>query len=174
MTALLTTGKTHHIGVSNFSPAQLKDLIAQSSQKPFAHQFEAHPYLQQPGWVQWHKDNDIHVTAYSPLANLNPGYGNGKDAPPSLLEEKEISEIAKERGCTNAQVALKWGMDRGTSVIPKSSHVERIMENYKAQNCTLERDDYETIGKVGKRYLTRFNDPSEGWGVRLFEGLEGT
>lgn len=63
------------------------------------------------------------MTAYSPLANLNPTYqspGKSKTKPPSLLENGDISELAKERGCTNAQVALSWGMARGCSVIPKS------------------------------------------------------
>ena len=121
--------------------------------------------------MQWHRENDIQVTAYSPLANLNPGYG-GNDAPPSLLENKEISEIAKDRRCTNAQVALKWGMDRGTSVIPKSSHVQRIQENFASLNCALTPEDYAIIAKVGQKYLTRFNNPSKSWGVPLYEGLE--
>jgi len=177
MEELLVTGKVRHIGVSNFSPEQLKDLINRSTIKPAVHQFEAHPYLQQLDWVQWHKDNDIHVTAYSPLANLNPTYGSSsksKDLPPSLLENKGISEIAKERGCTNAQVALKWGMDRGTSVIPKSSHVKRIRENFASLDCALETEDYAKIATVGQKYLKRFNNPSKSWNVPLYEGLDGT
>ena len=116
------------------------------------------------------------VTAYSPLANLNPIYGapgKSKDTPPSLLQNKEIGKIAEKRGCTNAQVALKWGMGRGTSVIPKSSHAERIREDFEAVDCPLEKEDYEMIKEVGERYLKRFNNPSEGWGVNLYEGLDG-
>ena len=172
----MVTGKIRHIGVSNFSPEQLKDLISRSTVKPAVHQFELHPYLQQTEWLKWHKDNDIHVTAYSPLANLNPIYGSpgkSKDAPPSLLESQEISHIAKERGCTNAQVALIWGINRGTSVIPKSSHVERIKENFDSLDCPIEDEDEQTIANLGQKYLKRFNNPSEGWDVTLFEGLEG-
>ena len=116
------------------------------------------------------------VTAYSPLANLNPIYGapgKSKDTPPSLLQNKEIGKIAEKRGCTNAQVALKWGMGRGTSVIPKSSHTDRIKENLEAVDCPLKREDYEVIKKVGETYLKRFNNPSEDWGVDLYEGLDG-
>ena len=58
-------------------------------------------------------------------------------------------------------------------MIPKSSHVARIEENNGAWGCGLEREDYEVIGEVGRKYLTRFNDPSEGWGLELFAGLEG-
>jgi len=164
--------KVRHVGVSNFDPKQLKDLIAKSSVKPAVHQFELHPYLQQTEWVQWHKDNGINVTAYSPLANLNPIYG-GKTTPPSLLENEDISEIAESRGCTNAQVALAWGIGRETSVIPKSSHVERIKENLEAKECKLEKEDYATIKEISKKYTKRFNNPSDGWGVPLYEGLEG-
>ncbi len=110
MEELLITAKVRNIGVSNLSPKQLQDLIARSTTKPYAHQFEFHPYLQQVHWVQWHRDNDISVTAYSPLANLDPIYkspGKSKNTPPSLLENEDITRIVKERGCTNAQVALK-------------------------------------------------------------------
>jgi alcohol dehydrogenase (NADP+) len=164
--------KARYVGVSNFDPKQLKDLIAKSSVKPAIHQFELHPYLQQTEWVQWHKDNGINVTAYSPLANLNPIYG-GKATPPSLLENEDISKIAKSRGCTNAQVALAWGMGRKTSVIPKSSHVGRIKENLESTECNLEKEDYSTIKGIANKHTKRFNNPSDGWGVPLYEDLEG-
>ena len=109
--------------LQSFSPTQMKALIRASTIKPAVHQFELHPYLQQADWVEWHHQNMISVTAYSPLGNLNPIYdspGRSKSKPPSLLENKDVSDIAKERGCTNAQVALSWGMGRGYSVIPKS------------------------------------------------------
>ena len=175
MEKLLDTGKVKHIGVSNFSPHQLHQLLEQTTIKPAVHQFEIHPYLQQTDFVQWHKDNGIDVTAYSPLANLNPTYGSpgkSKDAPPSLLANKDVTEIAKARGCTNAQVALAWGMGRGTSVIPKSQHADRIRENFASVNCRLEEEDYVTIGKLGRKYLKRFNNPSESWDVPLYQGLE--
>lgn len=175
MEKLLDTGKVRNIGVSNFSPHQLYQLLSQTTIKPAVHQLEVHPYLQQIEFIQWHKNNGIDVTAYSPLANLNPIYGSpgeSKDAPPSLLVNKDITEIAKDRGCTNAQVALAWGMGRGTSVIPKSQHADRIKENFAAANCKLEEEDYITVEKLGKKYLKRFNNPSDGWGVQLYEGLE--
>ena len=63
-------------------------------------------------------------------------------------------------------------MDRGTSVIPKSQHAVRIEENFASKKCKLEEEDYVTIEKLGKKYLKRFNNPSEGWGVPLYQGLE--
>ena len=176
MTKLVDTGKTRYIGVSNFGPRQLKDLIKSTSHRPSVHQMEMHPYLQQNDWVKWHEENDIHVTAYSPLANLNPSYKDKealfKKSPPTLLQNAELEKIAERRNCTVPQVALKWGINRKTSVIPKSSHVSHIEENYGALECRLESEDYKTIGKVGKKYLHRYNNPSKSYGVPLFEGLD--
>ncbi|KAL9125855.1 MAG: hypothetical protein Q9217_005000 [Psora testacea] len=175
MEALLPTGKVRHVGVSNFSPRQLDDIISNADVKPAVHQFELHPYLQQTDWVEWHHAHGISVTAYSPLANANPVYGSpGQDTktPPSLLENKEISDIAQARRCTNAQVALAWGIGRGTSVIPKSQHADRIRENFESTKCELKDEDYRTITAVGKKYLHRFNKPGKDWGVPLYEDLD--
>lgn len=175
MEKLVDTGKVRHVGVSNFDPAQLKDLIHNSSTKPAVHQFELHPYLQQAEWVQWHKDNGIHATAYSPFGNVNPTYGapsGDKDAPPLLLENEVVTNIALVRGCMPAQVVLSWGLHRGTSVIPKSSHADRIKENFATTHCDLQKSDYEQITAIGEKYTKRFNNPSKGWGVPLYEDLE--
>lgn len=75
-------------------------------------------------------------------------------------------------GCTPAQVALKWGLVRGTGVIPKSSHEVYIKENFEAQNCALTDENMKAIDGLGEKFLTRFINPSKQWGVKLFEGLE--
>ena len=173
MESLLATGKVRNIGVSNFSPAQLAALLANSTTRPFAHQMELHPYLPQTAWLFWHMANGIHVTAYSPFGNANPTYGPPqKDDPPLLLENDVVTSIAKARGCTPATVALAWGLGRGTSVIPKSKHSERIRENFDAPECVLEYSDLKALEGLGEQ-ATRFNNPSEGWGVGLYDGLDG-
>lgn len=136
---------------------------------------ELHPYLQQSSWIKFHKQLGISVSAYSPLGNNNPIYHNGeeKDYPPALLENKVLMKIAEKRNCTAAQVALAWGMSRGTSVIPKSKHEEYIQENFNAAECTLKKSDLGKIEKVGEKWTTRFNNPSGAWKVDLFEGLDG-
>ncbi|KAL8832889.1 MAG: hypothetical protein Q9170_004691 [Blastenia crenularia] len=166
------TNKLRNIGVSNFSPAQLKDLIENSDTKPAVHQFEAHPYLPQSKWIDAHKTLGITVTAYSPFANTNPTYKPGEDDPPLLLTNLDMLAIAAERGCTTAQVALVWGMSRGTSVIPKSSHVNHINENFGSLKCKLQDGDLDRIDALSEEYLKRFNNPSKGYGVKLFDGLE--
>lgn len=173
MTTLLQTGKTRHIGISNFSPAQLSDLLNNTSHPPSVHQMELHPYLQQRDWLAFHAEHGIHVTAYSPLAGTNPTYNSKKAAPVPLLENEDVREIAEKRGCSVAQVALAWGVSRGTSVIPKSSHAERIEENWGSKECELEEEDLETILKIGEEETFRYNNPSDSWGVKLYEGLEG-
>jgi len=174
MTKLLHTGRVRHIGVSNFSPAQMESLIAHSAVKPFMHQMELHPYLQQTAWVQWHQANGIHVTAYSPLGNMNPTYGNPeKGDVPAMLKNKDVEKMAERRGCTPATLVLAWGMSRGTSVIPKSQHTERIAENYEARKVDLRYEDLKEIVELGRKYLHRFNNPSKSWGVDLYEGLDG-
>ncbi|PQE15003.1 aldo keto reductase protein [Rutstroemia sp. NJR-2017a BVV2] len=172
MTAL---PKSHvlNIGVSNFSPNQLKNIISSTGIKPFAHQMELHPYLQQSAWVATHKALGISLTAYSPLGNTNPTYDSKHKTIPALLDNKVLREIAEERNCTTAQVALKWGMGRGVSVIPKSSHKEWIRENLAAGECVLGHADLTRLRIVGRKWLGRFNNPSKGWGVGLFEGLDG-
>ena len=168
----------HHIGVSNFSPSQLESLISNPIvSSPDYHQFEMHPYLHQNEFLAWHKIHEIGVTAYSPLANLNPTYHSpGEDAgdkePPILLKNEVLEGIADMRNCTPAQVALAWGMQRGVSVIPKSAHEGRIKENFGALECQLGYEDHDAIGEVGERWLKRYNNPGKGWGVKLYEGLD--
>ncbi|CAL8584843.1 hypothetical protein XPA_010426 [Xanthoria parietina] len=166
------TGRVRNIGLSNFSPAQLKDVIEQSESVPAVHQFEVHPYLPQTKWIKYQQKLGISVTAYSPFANTNPTYNSGKHDPPLLLTNFDMLAVAAKNGCTTAQVALVWGMSRGYSVIPKSSHVDHIKENFGALRCHLEEEDLDRVDQISKNYLKRFNNPSKGYGVKLFDGLE--
>jgi alcohol dehydrogenase (NADP+) len=183
----LPKSKVLNIGISNFSPKQLRHLISETGVKPAAHQMELHPYLQQSSWIATHQTLGISVTAYSPLGNSNPTYHHSsssssfpfslflskdKKSPPSLLQNKVLKKIAERRHCTAAQVALSWGIGRGTSVIPKSSHEKWIKENYESLKCELGVVDLVELKEIGVEYLTRFNNPSKGWRVRLFKGLD--
>ncbi|KAI5362437.1 Putative aldo/keto reductase, aldo-keto reductase, NADP-dependent oxidoreductase [Septoria linicola] len=163
-------GKTRHIGVSNFGPDQLTDLLNNTSTAPHVHQFELHPYLQQKEWVEYHSKLGIHVTAYSPFAGTNPTYTPG-DKPVPLLQSKVLNKIAKKRGCTAAQVALQWGMSRGTSVIPKSIKRTHIESNFHATQCVLKAKDLHKLEKLGE-YHHRYSNPSKKWDVPLYKGLE--
>lgn len=170
MIDLLETKKVRYIGVCNFSPAQLTALLASAPlHKPYMHQFEMHPHLDQSGFVTTHEAAGIAMTAYSPLGNMNPTYDKTTGTLPPLLKNEVVVKIADLRNCTPAQVVLSWGLDRGYAIIPKSAHVGRIEENFEAVQCVLTDEDKKTLADLPTK---RFNNPSEQWGVELFGGLQ--
>lgn len=172
MTTLLPAQQnlTRHLGISNFSPAQVARLLAHSpTNTPSVHQMELHPYLPQTAWLAFHRLNNIHVTAYSPFAGTNPTYSPGATVP--LLSNPVITKLAEKRDCTPAQVALAWGLARGTSVIPKAQHAEYIESNFEVEGCELKEKDLKAVDGLGAE-PKRFNDPSKSWGVGLYKGLE--
>lgn len=170
MESLVHANLTRYIGVSNFSPRQLDEILKNCEICPYAHEFEIHPYLQQQQFVEWHQKKNISVIAYSPLGNLNPTYKGVHSDIPSILEDKFWLEMAEKKNCTVPQAVLAWGRQRGTVVIPKSVHKKRIKENLGSLTVRLSEDEMAKIGEQDRR--ARFNDPSKGWGVELFEGLD--
>lgn len=89
-------------------------------------QIEAHPFLQQPELLHWHKEQGIHITAYSPLGNNV--YGKKR-----VIDDDAVKKIAEESGRTVAQVLVAWAVKRGTSVVPKSVTKERIEQNWEGE-----------------------------------------
>jgi alcohol dehydrogenase (NADP+) len=170
MEELVALNLTRYIGVSNFSPRQLDDLLAKCKIKPAAHEFETHPYLQQQEFVNWHVKNNISVIAYSPLANLNPTYDDKYPDMKPIIEDTFWTTLAGKKNVTAAQAILAWGRQRGTVVIPKSTHHERIVENLASSKVVLSKEEMRAIAEQDKR--ARFNNPSKSWGVELFEGLD--
>jgi alcohol dehydrogenase (NADP+) len=169
MEALVTQNLTRYIGISNFSPRQIDEVLKNCAIYPFAHEFETHPYLQQQQFVDWHREKGMEVIAYSPLANLNPTYNGTHESIPSILEDEFWIDIAAKKNVTVPQAVLGWGRKRGTTVIPKSTHEEYIEENF-ASDVEFSDEEMVKIGEKDRR--ARFNDPSKGWGVELFEGLD--
>ncbi|KAK5097552.1 hypothetical protein LTS08_006966 [Lithohypha guttulata] len=160
-----------YIGISNFSPRQIDQILKTCTICPYAHEFETHPYLQQQEFINWHHKHDIKVIAYSPLANLNPTYKDVKPDLPPILKDKFWVSLADKKNVTVAQAVLGWGVARDTIVIPKSTHAKRIEENIEALKVKFSEKELKEIANEDKRI--RFNDPSSGWGVELFEGLDG-
>lgn len=158
MQNLLETGKVKAIGVSNFDVENLKKLLASAKIKPAVNQVELHPYLPQPALLKFAARENILLTAYSPL-----GSGN---TDPSLLKDPVIEEIAKKHGKNAGQVLINWAAQRGTSVIPKSVHAERIKSNF--ETFALDQDDMDKIAKITTRVRTC--DPKQFWKVELFKG----
>ncbi|NJO88925.1 MAG: aldo/keto reductase [Chloroflexia bacterium] len=145
-------GLTKHIGVSNFSIKKLKDLVANSNIKPEVNQVELHPFLQQKEMLDFCSQENILLTAYSPLGSKDRAANmKGKDEP-NLLNNSVIDEIANNRNLSSAQVLLAWAVNRGTAVIPKSVNPERIMENLKAADIILGEKNMDRIDLLDKHF----------------------
>ncbi|PWN52925.1 hypothetical protein IE53DRAFT_384595 [Violaceomyces palustris] len=138
MEALLETGKCHSIGVSNFSPANLNKLLETAKVVPAVNQIEAHPYLPDQELVDLCAKHGIHVTAYSPLGQANS----------PILKDADLEAIAEAHGCTVGQVALSWAVQRGTSVVPKSTNPKRMKENITL--VKLSQAEMEKINKISE------------------------
>ncbi|KAJ4128904.1 hypothetical protein NW768_007427 [Fusarium equiseti] len=165
MEGLVHAGLTRHIGISNFSPKDIKKILKIATIRPYAHQFETHPYLQQQSFVDFHKKEDIKVIAYSPLATTNPTYG---DQYPAILQDKFWVNMAEKKNLTVAQTILAWGQARGTVVVTKSVHPDFISDNFHSQNVEFSEEELTEIEKQDKKI--RLLNPKH-WGD-LFEGLD--
>jgi len=154
------TGKVRSIGLSNFNVKQIDRVIKNCTVKPAVLQIEAHPYFSQNSLLEWCKKNGVVVTAYSPLANNAHMFR--KEGQPNLLEEKIVLEIAQKHKKTPAQVLIRWAIQRGTVVIPKSTRRVRLEENFKVWDFQLTADDMAAIDGLNQnwRILTLDRDLS--------------
>lgn len=169
-------GPVRFIGVSNFSPKQMDELLAAATIKPKVHQFELHPYLQQTDFVEFHHRNKIPVVGYAPLANTSPYYGfanmENPSRPPLLIHHPILREIAKSKQCSAAQIALVWNMRRNVAVIPKAANPKHQQENIEAfDKCRLTDEDVKKIEGISVKYTGRFNNPCKQMAMPCFEGL---
>ena len=171
MEELVDAGLVKGIGISNFAKREVEQILKYGRIRPTAHEFETHPYLQQQSFVDWNRKQGIQVIAYSPFGNINPIYKGKHPELPRSLENPIIVDLAKSYNATPAQIILAWGIQRGTIVIPKSVHEERVLENLGALDIRLSEEDVAAI--VGLDEKARFNDPSKSWGVHLFSDLDG-
>jgi diketogulonate reductase-like aldo/keto reductase len=111
-------GLTKHIGVSNFTVALIEEALRAANEPIVVNQFELHPYLDQSKLIAACRKHDIAVTAYSPIAR-----GRVKDDP-------LLARIAAAYGKTPAQICLRWLVQQGIVVIPRTSKIERLTENF--------------------------------------------
>ncbi|MFD7977197.1 aldo/keto reductase [Streptomyces sp. NPDC059071] len=134
---ILADGRARAIGVSNFLPEHLDRLIAETSVVPAVNQIELHPQLQQAGSREAHARHGIATEAWSPL-----GQGKG------LLEVPAIVAIAQKHGRTPAQVVLRWHLQTGNVVIPKSVTPSRIRENIDVFDFELDAEDLAGVAAL--------------------------
>ncbi|MEV6593746.1 aldo/keto reductase [Streptomyces acidicola] len=132
-------GRVRAIGVSNFLPEHLEQLLDATSVVPAINQIELHPHLQQQAAREYHAERGIATEAWSPL-----GQGKG------LLEVPAIVAIAQKHDRTPAQIVLRWHLQIGNVVIPKSVTPSRIKENIEVFDFSLDAEDMAAIGALNE------------------------
>jgi diketogulonate reductase-like aldo/keto reductase len=155
------SGRVRAIGVSNFTVSQLEELMRHASVAPAMNQVEFHPYLVQQPLLDYCRKHQIVLAAYSPLGSPATPRAQLPDAP-TLLREPLIVSLAQKYGRTNAQVILRWGIEKGIVVLPKSVTPERIRENAALFDWSLSPEDQRAIDALNRnwRYCLSFLTPS--------------
>lgn len=138
---LYADGRVRAIGVSNFMPEVLTELLEKTEVVPAVNQIEVHPYFQQRELQALHAEHDILTQAWSPIGGVTI-YGAGQK---STLENETIGQIADAHGKSPAQVMLRWHLQQGRSAIPKSVKPARIAENFDVFDFELTGDELAAI-----------------------------
>lgn len=131
-------GRIRSIGVSNFNQDHLERIIGESGVTPVVNQIELHPMFQQRDKRAYHQEHNIRIESWSPL-------GSGR-----ALGDGTLAEIARKHGRSVAQVIIRWHLSEGLIVIPKSTHRERIEENFAVFDFELDADDLRKIAALEK------------------------
>ncbi|XP_067133092.1 aldo-keto reductase family 1 member B1-like isoform X1 [Centruroides vittatus] len=136
-------GYVRSIGISNFNISQIKRLWENAIIKPVMNQVESHPYLNQFELLEFCNRLNVKITAYCPLGA--PYQYGSKPGEKNLLEDPILKEIASNYSKTTAQVALRYQIQRGVIVVPKSSNKERLKSNIEIFDFKLSRDEMKAI-----------------------------
>lgn len=139
---LLADGRVRAIGVSNFMVDHLTTLLDRTSVVPAVNQLEVHPYFTQREVRELGAEHGIVTQAWSPIGGITFYRESGHS---SALEDPVINEIARAHGRTPAQVMLRWHLQEGRTVIPKSTHPERIAENFDVFDFDLSAEQLVAI-----------------------------
>jgi len=142
---LLDDGRVRAIGVSNFSPKHLDDLIARSDVVPAVNQIELHPFFVQRELREMHARLGIATQAWSPIGGVNVYMPRDPSAPKNPLTHPLIVALAAKSHRTPAQVVLRWHLEHGFSAIPKSVTPARIAENFDVFDFRLTADEVAAI-----------------------------
>ena len=163
---LYDEGKIRAIGISNFYTDRMIDIASFARIKPMVNQIEIHPHNQQTETIEWHKKYDVQPEAWAPF-----GEGRGE-----MFNLPELKAIGEKYGKTVAQVILRWHLQRGIIVIPKSTHIERMEENFNVFDFELSEEDMNTISVLDKKQSSFFShtDPNMvEWFVKMVAERKG-
>ncbi len=159
---LYEAGKIRAIGVSNFYPDRLVDLCSFARIRPMVNQVEVHPFNQQIEAKQWMDKYGVQIEAWAPF-----GEGRG-----GMFEHPVLNEIGAKYNKSAAQVILRWHLQRGVVVIPKSTHPERMQENLNVFDFALSEEDMTKIALLDTKTSAFFShqDPAMvEWFVKMVE-----
>ena len=159
---LYEAGKLRAIGISNFYPDRMVDIASFARISPLVNQIEVHPLHQQAEAKQWLDKYGIQMEAWAPF-----GEGRG-----GLFTKPALTQIGAKYGKTAAQVMLRWHIQRGIAVIPKSTHIERMRENLEVFDFALTREDMAAVAALDQRQSAFFShqDPAMvEWFVKMVE-----
>lgn len=144
---LYEAGKLRAIGISNFYPDRMVDIASFSRICPMVNQIEIHPHLQQIEAKKWNEKYKLQLEAWAPF-----GEGRG-----GIFELPELKKIAEKHNRTTAQIILRWHLQRGIIVIPKSTHAERMKENFDVFDFELTKEEMSTIALLDKNESAFFS-----------------
>lgn len=159
---LYEEGKVRAIGVSNFYPDRLVDIASFAKVKPMVNQVETHPFNQQKLAKEYMDKYQVQIEAWAPF-----GEGRG-----GLFDHPVLAEIGKKYGKTTAQVMLRWHLQRGVVVIPKSTHKERMKENFEVFDFALGEEDMkaiEALDKAESSFFSHYDPAMVEWFVQMVE-----
>ena len=157
MEQLVDEGLVRNIGVSNIGTTLLRQVLQYCRVKPAALQIELHPYLTQEKLIRYCKMNDIQVMAYSCLGHASYVELGMSTEVDSCMTLPQVTEMATKYSKTPAQIVLRWGVQRGTMIIPKTSNKDRLAENFDLFSFELTEEEMSVIAGLNKNQ--RFNDP---------------
>lgn len=152
MEALYEKGQIKNIGVSNFPIVLMRDILSYCKVKPVVNQVEIHPYNTQVELVRYCKENGIAITAFSAMGAIS--YGMGEQSP---IKDPVVTEMAQKLGKDPGQVLMRFAIQRGYGVIPKSLKSERLASNIALFDWEISEDDMKALLALNRNQ--RFNDP---------------
>jgi len=157
-------GLVKQIGLSNVTTIVLHDVLTYAKINPSLIQNEMHPYLQQVSFVNYAASQGIPVMAYSPLGTPSNASWTGGDV---LLQDPVINKIGKKHGKSPAQICIRWAVQRGTIVIPKSTNEARINDNFHVMDFKLDDTDLAEIKQLDKNF--HYLNPEQWYKIPIFD-----
>ncbi|CAF4924058.1 unnamed protein product [Rotaria sp. Silwood1] len=145
------------IGLSNFKSSEIDEILKIARIKPVVNQIELHPYLNQEELRQYSNKENIILTSYCPLANLKRLNEHEEESSP--LYNPIIQQIAKSINRTTAQVIIRWHLQHGLTLIPKTVTLQRLYENSQVFDFNLSDNDMYLIDQLEKTHHRRFVNP---------------